>query len=300
MKTSISERFSAGFGALLKGGPGSGNWGHAGRPGKVGGSLSGGGASLREQGSAVSGMKTSVGRLDKFVTARFRLKAGYDALKPEQKVEVLKAAVSSFDKGGSQYVSVKHPFAAGMSAEVKAANAAIGANEAIRRVTLEKLQAATDPTEQRKLLHAAVKLQELTQRAVGVRQDEIVRHMAGPEVRKPSSPPKDVMTPEGTLRQAAYDQLPKLAKTDVLLKATGTYRSVYKPVAKLPEGASQKAIDANRMVGAYEGVRSAIGSKLGQVEAGSTEERKILHAALNLQRDARRFARIRDLELGKE
>lgn len=301
MQTNLSSSFGNRFTDALKGGPGSGNWGHAGRPGAAGGSAPQGKAplsrdQLREFGSA----KVSAGRLDKFLTPRFRLTQDYHGLKDAQKAEVLKAAVGRYQKEPPNYVKVAE-LPAGASDELKRANSAVGATEAIRNRALGSLAAVKgDEVAERKILHSVVKLQELAQRESGVRQDLVARGVAGPEVRKPSKPVnlKEHTTPEGTLRAAVYGKADDETKTNVMRVATATYRSGYKPVATMPEGSSPKAVAANRMVGALEGIRSAIGAKLADAGDDQTAERKILHAAFNLQRDARRFARIRDLELG--
>lgn len=309
MQTKESRRLVAGMAAVLeKGGPGSGNWGHAGRPGQVGGSVAQGGMPLTsEEKREFASIRISAGRLDRFLTPRFRLKQDYAGLKDVEKAEVLKAAVSHYSKGGPRYTKVAElggvPGAA--MEGLKRANAAVGAFEAIRNRALGSLrQTVGDKTAERKVLHAVVKLQELAQRANGVREDFVATLKPGAEIAEPSKPVRQLefITPEGNLRPAVYDRADSSTKKDVMRSLVGSYKPRYTKVAELPEGASDKAVNANKMIGANEGVRSALFRhvELAQQAGDDVAERKLLHAAFNLQRDAARFARIRTLELGRQ
>lgn len=289
-------RFAAGLMGVLKGGPGSGNWSHAGRPGKTGGSLPGGGLPLSAaERKAFAGEKTSAGRLSQFVTPRNRLTPEYERLKPAQKEEVLKAALRQHKNAYTKVADLPP----GIPDQHKKVNAALGGIEAIRNRALASLGKTDDPTEKRKIMHGIVKLQEEHGRLVGIRQDLMARGVEGPEV-PPAIPLKSFrkyVTPEGTIRTAAYKTATPSVKADVLQTAAARYERKYMKVADLPEGASERARLANRAVGAMEAVRSVALSKLSLTEGDETAERKLLHGVFDLQRESRRMARIRDLSL---
>jgi hypothetical protein len=258
-------------------------------------------------------VKVGAGRLNQFVTNRFRIKPGFAALNPVQREEVLKAVVSRYEQEVSrqkkyELVADLMPKLGAMqdagvidetgAKNVKNANGVIGGNEAVRRMALQAAAGTEDPTLRRKLLHDAVKLQELSQRAVGVRDDALATGGKGPEVSPPGTPVdlKDFTTPSGTLRQAVYNRADDATKLAVLRTAVREVKERYTKVADAPEGASELWTNANRMVGSSEGIMRAHRNEL--VKAGDDEklQRKILHSMFNLSRDTRRFAAIRDLE----
>lgn len=302
MQTNHSLRYGNGLlktlrlsDALEKGGPRSGNWGHAGRPGQIGGSLPQGSEPLTSaQRAEFASANVPGGNLSKYVSPRFKMSSEYDGLKPAEKEAVLKSAVS---RHKSAYTRVGD-LPASTSAEVRKANSTIGALEAIRSNTLKHLATTTDPTEQRKIMHAAIKLQELHGRAVGVRNDMIARGIPGAEVRV--SKRENVAaytTPTGTLRSAAYDQASKEVKKSVLETAAADFKSRYVRVDALPDSASVIAIKSNRAVGGMEAVRSSMIAKANS-ETDDTIKRKLLHSVFNLQRDIDRHAKVRDNALG--
>jgi len=151
---------------LFEGGPGSGNWGHKGRPGHRGGSLpkgSGGG----KGGIAAHVVKAGV-HASTFYDKSGGLKISeYKKLTSNQKTTVLKHGVQSYKE---KYIPKAQQ--GGLDAKGIAANKKVGALEGMRRAALNKVKEAERNAkvslgglrdrwmkEQRAAMHVAISLQ---------------------------------------------------------------------------------------------------------------------------------------------
>ena len=148
---------------IFEGGPGSGNWGHKGRPGMRGGSAPGGGLAFRVKG----GMPKSLGAaalvdFGKYYTSSGGLKVNeYKQLSDDVKTSVLKHGIMSYKE---QYIPKAQQ--GGLSKEAIEVNKKIGAIEGMRRVALKKAEGLSGK-EQRAAYHIAVSLQERAMRLAG-------------------------------------------------------------------------------------------------------------------------------------
>jgi hypothetical protein len=147
---------------FFEGGPGSGNWGHKGRPGKKGGSLDGGGGGGGGDGGKgiaphklmVKGEKVHA---SKYYDSSGGLKnAEYRKLTGNQKTIVLNHGVQKYKE---QYVPKANW--GKMSAKDLATNRKVGAFEGMRRAALDKAKKLEKGSkEYRAALHAAISLQQ--------------------------------------------------------------------------------------------------------------------------------------------
>jgi hypothetical protein len=148
---------------IFEGGPGSGHWGHAGRPGMRGGSAPGGGVAFRVKG----GLPKSLGAaalvdFGKYYTSSGGLKINeYKQLSEDMKMSVLKHGVESYKE---HYIPKAQQ--GGLSKEAIELNKKIGALEGMRRSALKKAEGLSGK-EQRAAYHIAVSLQERAMRLAG-------------------------------------------------------------------------------------------------------------------------------------
>jgi hypothetical protein len=140
---------------LFEGGPGSGNWGHKGRPGHRGGSLGGGG---KGKGAGISAHVVKPGiHVSTFYDKPGGLKTSeYKKLTDNQKAAVLKHGIQKYKEN---YVPKAKQ--GGMSEKALAANRQVGALEGMRRAALSKAKGLeTGSKEWRAATHVAISLQE--------------------------------------------------------------------------------------------------------------------------------------------
>lgn len=93
----------------------------------------------------------------------------------------------------------------------------------------------------------------------------------------------------GGLKTSEYKKLTDNQKAAVLKHGIQKYKENYVPKAKQGE-MSEKALAANRQVGALEGMRRAALSKAKGLETGSKEWRAATHVAISLQERAKAIA----------
>lgn len=143
---------------LFDGGPGSGNWGHKGRPGHRGGSTGGGGKGKAAGGSGISAHIVKPGvHANTFYDKSGGLKTSeYRKLTDIQKTAVLRHGVQKYKEA---YVAKGQQ--GKLSAGGLAANKKIGALEGMRRAALNNAkQAKSESKEERAALHIAISLQQ--------------------------------------------------------------------------------------------------------------------------------------------
>jgi len=140
---------------LFEGGPGSGNWGHKGRPGHRGGS-SGGGGKGKAGGISAHVVKPGV-HASTFYDKSGGLKTSeYKKLTDNQKAAVLKHGIQKYKEN---YVPKAKQ--GGMSEKVLAANRQVGALEGMRRAALSKAKGSPNGSkDQRAAMHIAISLQQ--------------------------------------------------------------------------------------------------------------------------------------------
>jgi hypothetical protein len=141
---------------LFEGGPGSGNWGHKGRPGHRGGSAP------RGTGGGISAHVVKPGvHASTFYDKAGGLKvAGYEKLTDNQKVSVLSHGVQKYKE---RYVPKAKQ--GSMSEADKSANKKVGALEGMRRAAINKASGfAKGSKEWRGAMHVAISLQAQAQR----------------------------------------------------------------------------------------------------------------------------------------
>ncbi len=146
---------------LFEGGPGSGNWGHKGRPGYRGGSAGGGGGKDKGAGISAHIVKPGV-HASTFYDKSGDLKTSeYRKLTDIQKTAVLRHGVQKYKEA---YVPKAQQ--GKLSVAELAANKKIGALEGMRRAALAGAKSAKSGSkEERASLHIAISLQ---QRASGL------------------------------------------------------------------------------------------------------------------------------------
>jgi len=152
---------------FAEGGGGSGNWGHKGRPGHLGGSLGGGGKGKGAGGAAVAAVGGGAGGAGKLSAGKFFGAGGalkvsdYKKLGGSQKAAVLQHGVTQYKE---RYVPKAKQ--AGMSAAALSANKKVGALEGMRRAALNKSKGLFGK-EQRAGLHIAISLQQRASQVAG-------------------------------------------------------------------------------------------------------------------------------------
>ena len=140
---------------LFEGGPGSGNWGHKGRPGHRGGSLGGG------KGARISAHKITGGgqriHAREYYNAMGKLDtSNYRKLNDANKTQVLKHSIQKFTE---MYIPKAQQ--GRLDAKGLEANRKIGALEGMRRAALGKAKGLeTGSKEWRAATHVAISLQE--------------------------------------------------------------------------------------------------------------------------------------------
>ncbi len=141
---------------LFEGDPGSGNWGHKGRPGYRGGSAGGGGGKGKGAGISAHIVKPGV-HASTFYDKSGGLKTSeYRKLTDIQKTAVLR---HGFQKYKEAYVAKAQQ--GKLSVAELAANKKIGALEGMRRAALNNAkQAKSGSKEERAALHIAISLQQ--------------------------------------------------------------------------------------------------------------------------------------------
>jgi hypothetical protein len=147
---------------LFEGGPGSGNWGHKGRPGHRGGSLGGGG---KGKGAGISAHVVKPGvHASTFYDKSGGLKtSGYKKLTDNQKAAVLKHGIQKYKEN---YVPKAKQ--GGMSEKALAANRQVGAIEGMRRAALSKAKGSPNGSkDQRAAMHIAISLQQRARAIAG-------------------------------------------------------------------------------------------------------------------------------------
>lgn len=129
---------------ILEGGPGSGNWGHRGRPGMRGGSLPGGGLMYRVKG----GPPKSLGAAALIDYGEYYTASGglnmkeYKTLSDDMKLSVLRHGIESYQE---KYIPKAQQ--GGLSPEALDLNKKIGALEGMRRSALNKAKGLTGKEE---------------------------------------------------------------------------------------------------------------------------------------------------------
>lgn len=143
---------------LFEGGPGSGNWGHKGRPGHRGGSLGGGG---KGTGAGISAHKITAGgqriHAREYYNAMGKLDtSNYRKLSDANKTQVLKHGIQKFTE---MYIPKAQQ--GRLDDKGLVANRKIGALEGMRRAALGKAKGLeTGSKEWRAATHVAISLQE--------------------------------------------------------------------------------------------------------------------------------------------
>ncbi len=93
----------------------------------------------------------------------------------------------------------------------------------------------------------------------------------------------------GGLKISEYKKLTDNQKTTVLKHGVQSYKEKYIPKAQ-QGGLDAKGIEANKKVGALEGMRRAALNKIKSLQAGSKEYRAAMHVAISLQTRATQVA----------
>ena len=142
---------------LFEGGPGSGNWGHKGRPGHRGGSSGGGG---KGKGSGISAHKITVGKqrihAKNFYNAMGKLDtSNYRKLSDSNKTQVLNHGIQKFTE-----MYIPRAQQGRLDAKGLETNRKIGALEGMRRAALSKAKGLkAGSKEWRAAMHVAISLQ---------------------------------------------------------------------------------------------------------------------------------------------
>ena len=161
---------------LLEGGPGSGNIGHKGRPGHLGGSTGGGGGGGggKGGGGATAQMVKAGVHASTFYDKAGGLKtAAYKKLTDNQKTAVLSHGVQKYTE---KYVPKAKQ--AGMSAAAVSANKKVGALEGMRRAALAKAKAMTMSSNKRGAMHIAISLQQQVGRVGATMKAQVAKTVA--------------------------------------------------------------------------------------------------------------------------
>jgi len=95
----------------------------------------------------------------------------------------------------------------------------------------------------------------------------------------------------GKINMEKYRKLSDGSKEGVLRKVVENYKERYTRIAQM-KGAASEAVDLNKKIGAFEGIRRAYITKAGGLQG--KEKRAVLHACVNLQNRASIAARQRD------
>ena len=233
---------------LHEGGPGSGNWGHKGRPGKMGGSTSGGGK-----------------------------KSG------DVKAHVVSGGQIVKDQHGVQHF-IPHPKGAtpeGVKKEVGSALKAAGGDKVKAVVKVgNQMKAMQRQGMQGSAMYANLKGAR-DQLRVGGPKSDILAHVVGTKGGQKVHA-STFYDKSGGIARSQYSKLTPSQKQAVLSHGVSKYKEQYVP--KAGQGKMSDADKAtNAKVGGYEGMRRAALARAKNAPKGSSEWRSIMHIAIQMQ-----------------